>query len=69
MTKYNLQMRRIGELVGNPPHDSLVAAVQDAIQYSYRLRKLRRKVDHLTAEKRNTNGTSAEIGGGARDTP
>ena len=46
MTEYKLQMRRIGELVGNPPHESLVDAVQDP----RRLRELERKVDHLTAK-------------------
>ena len=31
MTEYKLQMRWIGQVVGNPPHENLVAAVQDAI--------------------------------------
>ena len=47
-------MRRIRELVGNPPHESLVPAVQDAIQDLHRLQELERKVDHLTAEKQKT---------------
>ncbi len=41
-------------MVGNPPHESLVATVQDATQDPRRLRKLERKVDHLAAEKRKT---------------
>ena len=67
MTEYKLQMWQIGELVRNPPRESLVAAVQDVIQDPHRLRELERKVDHLAAEKRKT--TSAEIRGGAREAP
>jgi RecG-like helicase len=52
IAEYELQIRRVGELVGNPQHESLVAAVQEAIQDSRRLRELERKVDHLTTEKR-----------------
>ena len=37
ITKYKLQVRLIGELVGNPPHGSLVAVVQEAIQDLHRL--------------------------------
>jgi hypothetical protein len=51
IAEYELQMRQVGELVGNPPRESLVAAVQEAIQDPRRLRELERKVDHLTAEK------------------
>ena len=54
MTEYKLQVRRIGELIGNPPQGGLIAAVQDAIQDPHRLRELERKVDHLTTEKRKT---------------
>ena len=54
MTEYELQMRRIKELIGNLLHESLVAAVQDIIQDPQRLHELERKVDHLTAEKRKT---------------
>ena len=54
MTEYKLQMRRIGEFVGNPPYESLIAAVQDAIQDPRQLRELVCKVDHLTAEKQKT---------------
>ena len=54
MTEYKLQVRRIGELVGNPPQGGLVAAVQETIQDPHRLRELERKVNHLTAEKRKT---------------
>ena len=54
MTECKLQVRRIGELVGNPPQGGLVAAVLDAIQDSHRLRELERKVNHLTVEKRKT---------------
>ena len=46
-----LQMRHIGELVGNLPRESLVAAVQEVIQDPRRLRKLERNVDHLSAEQ------------------
>jgi hypothetical protein len=28
MAEYEVQMRQVGELVGNPPRESLVAAVQ-----------------------------------------
>jgi hypothetical protein len=52
IAEYELQMRQIGELVGNHQRESLVAAVQEAIQDPHRLRELERKVDHLTAEKR-----------------
>ena len=31
MAEYKLQTRQIGELVGNPPRESLVAAIQGAI--------------------------------------
>ena len=31
IAEYELQMRQIGELVSNPPRESLVAAVQEAI--------------------------------------
>jgi hypothetical protein len=52
IAEYELQMRQVGELVGNPPRESLVAAVQEAIQDPRRLRELERKANHLTAEKR-----------------
>jgi hypothetical protein len=51
IAEYELQMRQVGELVGNPPRESLVAAVQEAAQDPRWLRELERKVDHLTAEK------------------
>ena len=54
MTEYKLRIRRIEELVGNPPRESLVAAVPEAIQDPRRLRELEHKVDYLTAEKRKT---------------
>ena len=41
-------------MVGNPPHESLVAVMQETIQYQRRLRELERKVAHLTAERRKT---------------
>jgi cell division protein FtsB len=44
----------VGEIVGNPPRESLVAAIQEAIQVPRRLRGPERKVDHLTAENRKT---------------
>ena len=40
--------------MGNPPRESLVVAIQEVIQDPRQLQKLERKVDHLTAEKRNT---------------
>ena len=51
MEECELQMRHIGELVGNLPRESLVAAVQEVIQDPRRLRKLERNVDHLSAEQ------------------
>jgi hypothetical protein len=45
-------MQQVGELVGNPPRERLIAAIQEAIQDPRRLRELERKVDHLTAENR-----------------
>ena len=68
MTEYKLQMRRIGELVGNPPQESLVAAVQDAIQDARRLRELERKVDHFTAEKRKTPERARKLEAEVKDT-
>ena len=64
MAEYEVQMRQVGELVGNPPRESLVAAVQEAIQDPRRLWELERKVDHLTTEG---HGASAEVGGGTRE--
>jgi hypothetical protein len=52
IAQYELQIRQIGELVGNPQRESLIAAVQEAIQDPRRMRELERKVDHFTAEKR-----------------
>jgi hypothetical protein len=52
IANYELQMRQVGELVGNLPRSILIAAVQEAIQDLRRLRELELKVDHLTAEKR-----------------
>jgi hypothetical protein len=48
----NDKSQQVGELVDNPPRESLVAAIQEAIQDPRRLRKLERKVDHLTTENR-----------------
>jgi hypothetical protein len=52
IAEYEQQMRKVGELVGNPPRESLVAAIQEAIHDPRRLRELECKVDHLTAENR-----------------
>ena len=52
IAEYELQMQHVGELVGNPLRESLVAAIQEAIQDLRRLRELERKVDHLAAENR-----------------
>ena len=40
--------------MGNPPRESLVAAIEEAIQDPRRLREVERRVNHLTAEKRRT---------------
>ena len=48
--EYELQMRQVGEMVGNPPWENLIAAVQEAIQDPRRLRELENKVNCLTAE-------------------
>ena len=52
IAEYELQMRQVGELVGNLPRESLVVTVQETIQDPRQLRELERKVDHHTAEKR-----------------
>ena len=54
IAKYELQIQQVGELVGNPPRESLVAAIQEAIQDPRQLRELERKIDHLTAENQKT---------------
>ena len=41
-------------MVGNPPRESLVAAIQEAIQDPRRLRELEHRVNHLTADKWKT---------------
>ena len=41
-------------MVGNPPQQKLIAAVQEAIQVPRRLRELKSKVDCLTAENQKT---------------
>lgn len=48
------QMYQMGEIMGNPPWESLVAAIQEAIQHPRRVRKLESKVDYLTAENQKT---------------
>jgi hypothetical protein len=69
IAEYELQMRQVGDLVGNLPRESLVAAIQEAIQDPRRLRELERKLDYLTAEKRKATKPSAEVGGGTREAP
>ena len=54
ITENELQMQQMGVLMGNPPRESFVAAIQEAIQDPRRLRELERKVDRLTAENRKT---------------
>jgi hypothetical protein len=44
----------VGEMVGNPPRENVVAAIQEPIQDPRRLRELERKVDHLMAENQKT---------------
>ena len=52
--EYELQMQQVGEFVANFLRESLVAAIQEAIQDPRRLRELERKVDHLITENRKT---------------
>ena len=54
IAEYELQMQHVGELVDNPPRESLAFAIQEAIQDPRRLRELEGKVDYLTTEKRKT---------------
>ena len=54
IASYMLQMQQVGEMVGNSPRESLVAAIREAIENPCRLRELERKVDHLTTKKRKT---------------
>jgi hypothetical protein len=54
IAEFELQMQQVGELVDNLSRESLVAAIQEAIQGLCQLRELKRKVDHLTAENRKT---------------
>jgi hypothetical protein len=55
---YELQMQQVGELVGNPPREGLVAAIQEAIQDPRRLWELEGKVDHHTPKNwKTTVGT------------
>ena len=54
IAEYELQMQQVGDLVGKPMRERFVAAIQEAIQYSRRLRDLERKVAHLTTKNRNT---------------
>jgi hypothetical protein len=54
IAEYELQMQQVGELVGNPPRESLVTAIQENIQDPSRLRELERKVNHLNAKNRKT---------------
>ena len=51
----------VGKMVGNPRRESLVAAIQETIQDPLRLRELKRKVDHLTAENRKTTEQVREL--------
>ena len=52
--EYELQMQQVGEMVGNPPRENLIAAVQEAIQDPRRLRELESKVHYLTTENQRT---------------
>jgi hypothetical protein len=47
-----LQLQQVGELVGNPPREELVAAVKKAIQEPHQLQKMERKMEHLTMENK-----------------
>ena len=47
-------MQHMGEMLGNPPRESLVAAIQETIQNPRKLRKLEGKMDHLTPENQKT---------------
>ena len=54
IVEYEVEIQHVGEHVGNPRHESLVVTIQEAIQDPHRLRKLDRKMDHLTTEMRKT---------------
>jgi hypothetical protein len=42
----------VGELVGNPPREGLVAAVKKAIHEPHQLQELERRIEHLTLENK-----------------
>ena len=46
--------KKVGEMVGNPPRENLIVAVQEAIQNPHRLWELESKVDCLIAENQKT---------------
>ena len=54
IAEYGLQMQHVGEMVGNPPRESLVAAIQKGIQNPHQLQELEGKVDHHTTDNRKT---------------
>ena len=54
IAEYEPQMQYVGEMVGNPPRESLVAGIQKAIKDPCRLQELEGKVDHLIAENWET---------------
>lgn len=47
-------MQHVEELVGNPPRESLIAAILEAIQDPRRLQELKCKAYHFIAENRKT---------------
>lgn len=54
IAEYELEMQHVEELVGNPPQESLIAAILEAIQDPRRLQELKCKVNHFIAENRKT---------------
>ena len=54
MLENPLRVVKVGEMVGNPPRENLIAAIQEAIQDPRQLRELESKVECLTAENQKT---------------
>lgn len=56
-----VQLQQLGAIVGNPPRDTLVTAVREAVQDPRHQRKLEGKVDQLTAENRKVLEKLAKV--------
>ena len=52
IAEYELQMQQVGEMVGSPPWENLVVAIQEVIKDPRRLRELEGKVDHFTMDNK-----------------